>query len=103
MKKFAVLLVLGGMLVLAVSMVQAQSDWAVYKENPVKTCTVCDDITTCYIADDYKGPKLFIKDSTAPDGEGCTIINYTLDCCACHGPDAPGNHGGPQLPAWQCE
>lgn len=46
MKKLAVLLVLGGILVLAVSLVQAQSEWAYYKENPVKVCTVCNDATT---------------------------------------------------------
>lgn len=102
MKKLAVLLGLVGMLMLAASMAQAQSDWARYKENPVQICTVCPDTEVCYIADGYTGPKMFVLDSTETDENGCTIYNYTLNCCACHGPDAPGNHGGPKLPASQC-
>ncbi len=100
MKKLAVLLGLGGMLMLSVSMAQAQSDWAYYKEHPVKICDSCQ--LECYIADGYQGPRMFILDDTEIVGD-CTIDYYTLDCCACHGPDAPGNHGGPQFPSWQCE
>ena len=103
MRKLAVLLGLVGILMIAVSMAQAQSQWAYYKENPVQICTVCPDTeAVCYIVDGYTGPKMFVLDSTEIDENGCKILNYTLDCCACHGPDAPGNHGGPKLPAWQC-
>ena len=99
MKKLAVLLGLGGMLMLMVSMAQAQSDWAYYKEHTAKICDSCTG--ECYIVDGYKGPRMFIYDSTETVGD-CDIDYYTLDCCACHGPDAPGNHGGPQFPASQC-
>lgn len=99
MKKLAVLLGFVGMLMLAVSMAQAQSDWAYYKENPLKVC-LPDGF--CYVADGYIGPRLYtepeIVDGTNPkyvDYPNGTELYY-LDCCACHGPDAPGNHGGPK-------
>ena len=88
MKKLALLLGLVGMLMLAASMAQARSDWAYYKEHPVQIC----DLSTgeCFIADGYTGPRLFTDGEIADDGI------YYLNCCACHGPDAPGNHGGPK-------
>jgi len=89
MKKLAVLLGVVGMLMLAVSMAQAQSDWAYYKENPVKICE--NDV--CYIVDGYTGPRLF----TDGEVDGDRTLYY-LNCCACHGLNAPGNHGGPQFP-----
>jgi len=100
MKKLAVLLGLGGMLMLVVSMAMAQSDWAYYKENPVQICDLCGEDVECFLADGYTGPRIFIQDPIDP--EYPCEITYTLDCCACHGPDAPGNHGGPKLPAHQC-
>ena len=101
MKKFAVLLVVVGIFTLAASMALGQSEWAYYKENPLKVCTDCGGTVTCYVAEGYKGPRIYILDSTYTN-EGCTVENYTLDCCACHGPNAPGNHGGPQFPEIQC-
>ena len=108
MKKLAVLLALAGILTLAASMVQARSEWAKFKENPVYRCEECSvggEVVTedCYTLDDYKGPRVFIFDSevTYYSEEGCdefTVTDFTLDCTACHGPDAPGNHDGPQLP-----
>jgi hypothetical protein len=94
MKKFAVLLALIGMLMLAVSMAQAKSDWAYYKEHPVKICDSCTE--ECYIVDGYQGPRILILDSVE-NVDGCELEYYTLDCYACHGPDAPGNHDGPQF------
>ena len=66
-KTFGSFLVVG-MLLAALTTVWAQSDWAMYKENPVP--------------DDVNVPKNFIN----PDG--------TLDCCACHWNT---NHDGPQF------
>ena len=101
MKKVAVLLVVVGIFMLAASMALGQSEWAYYKENPLKQCTVCVDNVECYVAEGYKGPRIYIFDYEEPSGN-CTVEYYTLDCCACHGPNAPGNHGGPQFPDIQC-
>jgi hypothetical protein len=99
MKRLAALLVLGGILVFTVNSVQAQSDWAFYRENPVKICTDCGAGDICYIADGYQGPRVFVPDSEIDDGT-CVTTYYTLDCCKCHGPDV--KHGGPKFPASQC-
>lgn len=100
MKKLAVLLGLVGILMLAVSMAQAQSDWAYYKEHPAMECSSCEEV--CVIYDGYTGPQnAFILSYSETIGD-CTIDYYTLDCCACHGPCAPGNHGGPKFPYCSC-
>ena len=78
MKKLIVLVCAVVFLFGVIGIVQAQSDWAYYKEHPIE--------------EDYTGPR----------GEKFITNDELLDCCACHGPDAPGNHGGPQLPAKQC-
>ena len=107
MKRLIVLLGLVGMLMLVASMSQARSEWAYFKENPLKVCTevVETGSITCLIAEGYTGPRIYTLDSVDGDyyDDDYIVRSYTLDCCACHGPDAPGNHGGPQFPAWQCD
>ena len=102
MKKLAVLLALVGVLMLMASMVHARSEWAFYKMHPAKLCTS----EGCVFVEDYTGPK---SSELFEEGGPCYYLEkdwdqcLTLDCCACHGPNAPGNHGGPKLPASQCD
>lgn len=95
MKKLIVLVCAVVFLFGVIGIVQAQSDWAKYKKNPVQECQLGGE--DCIIAEDYAGPRKFIFDYAEEN-----IEYYTLDCCFCHGPDAPGNRGGPQLPDKQC-
>jgi hypothetical protein len=74
-----------------------------YKEDPDAACEC--------VAGEYETEDVFCESGAAtcdertipegdPNNECVAHSFYYLDCTACHGPDAPGNHDGPQNLRW---